>query len=186
MQALLVYCLLSDSPRLDTDALDRSDANLVRVAHSGRKPGLELERDGAACALADWASELFDMLVSGRRADLARSAERVAKGQPPSGKAKKKMAADASLAANRDLNLRLLDFVVSDLLALGRQNSGARIDDARVLSLPRETAIDAGAAATAARRLLRARSDLARNVNVGLVVLDALLDADRCLHRAGA
>ena len=44
-----------------------------------------------------------------KRADLARSAERIAKGQPPTGKSKKKMSADASLAANRDLNLRLID-----------------------------------------------------------------------------
>jgi DNA polymerase III delta prime subunit len=160
-------------------------ARVAAVSGGNARRALDL-LDDTARELADWASDLFGMLVSGRRADLARSAERVAKGQPPSGKAKKKMANDASLAANRDLNLRLLDFVVSDLLALGRQNSGARIDAARVESLPAETGIDASRAAAAAERLLQARNDLARNVNVGLVVLDALLDADRCLHRAGA
>jgi hypothetical protein len=99
------------------------------------------------------------------------------------------MASDASLAANRDLNLRVLDFVVSDLLALGRQNSGAHLDAARAAALPAETAVDPARASDAARRLLTARTDLARNVNVGLVVLDALLDAESRLHsaaRAGA
>jgi DNA polymerase-3 subunit delta' len=158
-------------------------ARVAAVSGGNARRALDL-LDDTARELADWASELFDMLVSGRRADLARSAERVAKGQPPSGKAKKKMAADASLAANRDLNLRLLDFVVSDLLALGRQNSGARIDAARVATLPAESAIDATRAAAAAGRLLRARNDLARNVNVGLVVLDGLLAADDCLRRS--
>jgi len=161
----------------------REAARIAAVSGNNARRALDL-LDDTARELADWASDLFGMLVSGRRADLARSAERVAKGQPPSGKSKKKMASDASLAANRDVNLRLLDFVVSDLLALGRQNSGARIDAARVESLPAETAIDAASAAAAAERLLRARDDLARNVNVGLVVLDALLDADRCLHRS--
>lgn len=140
--------------------------------------------DETARELADWAAELFGLLVEGRRADLARAAERVGKGQPPAGRAKKKMAADASLAANRDLNLRLLDFLVADLLALSRRDSGARLDPARAGTLPAAPGIDPGRAARVARRLLRARDELARNVNVGLVMLDALLDAVSDLHPA--
>jgi DNA polymerase III delta prime subunit len=158
-------------------------ARIAAVSGGNARRALDL-LDDTARELADWASDLFGMLVNGHRADLARSAERVAKGQPPSGKSKKKMASDPSLAANRDLNLRIIDFVVSDLLALGRQNSGARLDPARAASLPVETAIDPRRASDAARRLLHARNDLARNVNVGLVVLDALLDAEFQLHRA--
>ncbi|MEN0045314.1 MAG: glutamate--cysteine ligase, partial [Pseudomonadota bacterium] len=60
MQALLVYCLLADSPLLDAAALDRFDANHVLVAHSGRKPGLELDAGGAARSLRDWASEILE------------------------------------------------------------------------------------------------------------------------------
>ena len=48
------------------------------------------------------------------------------------------------------------------------------------------SATDPQRASDAARRLLTARNDLARNVNVGLVVLDALLDAESRLHRTGA
>ena len=158
-------------------------ARVAAVSGGNARRALDL-LDDTARELADWASDLFGMLVQGRRADLARSAERVAKGQPPTGKAKKKMGSDASLAANRDLNLRVLDFVVSDLLALGRQNSGAHLDAARAASLPAETSVDPARASDAARRLLSARNDLARNVNVGLVVLDALLDAESRLHRA--
>jgi hypothetical protein len=158
-------------------------ARIAAVSGGNARRALDL-LDDTARELADWAADLFGMLVNGHRADLARSAERVAKGQPPSGKSKKKMASDPSLAANRDLNLRIIDFVVSDLLALGRQNSGAHLDPARAASLPAETAIDPRRASDAARRLLHARNDLARNVNVGLVVLDALLDAEFQLHRA--
>ncbi|MEO1595736.1 MAG: glutamate--cysteine ligase [Pseudomonadota bacterium] len=60
MQALLVYCLLADSPSLDAAALDRHDANHVLVAHSGRKPGLELDDRGEARGLRDWADEILE------------------------------------------------------------------------------------------------------------------------------
>jgi len=166
-----------------------SEASRIAAVSSGNaRRALDL-LDDTARELAGWAAEVFGLLVQGRRADLARAAERIAKGQPPAGKAKKKMAADASLAANRDLNLRVFDFLVADLLALSHQGSGARLDPARAQTLPASTGIDPARASDAARRLLRARDDLARNVNVGLVVLDALLDASRLLHasaRAGA
>lgn len=156
-------------------------ARITAVSGCNARRALDL-LDDTARELADWAAELFHLLADGRRADLARAAERVGKGQPPAGTAKKKMAADPSLAANRDLNLRVLDFVVADLLALSRLRAGARIAAAR--TLPVVEGLDPARAADAARRLLRARDDLARNVNVGLVVLDALLDACARLHPA--
>jgi DNA polymerase III delta prime subunit len=166
---------------------DRADVPAPEAARIAAVTGGNARRafdlvDETARELADWAAELFSLLVDGRRADLARAAERVAKGQPPTGRAKKKLSADASLAANRDLNLRLLDFLVADLLALSRRDSGARLDRVRAESLPASVGIDPGRAARAARRLLGARSDLTRNVNVGLVVLAVLLDAERELH----
>ena len=163
-------------------------ARISAVSGGNARRALDL-LDDTARELADWASELFGLLIEGRRADLARAAERVGKGQPPAGKARKKLAADASLAANRDLNLRVLDFLVADLLALSRRSSGARLDPAREASLPAGTGVDPARSAVAARRLLRARDDLARNVNVGLVVLDAMLDAEsrlRGVQRVGA
>jgi len=158
-------------------------ARIAAVSGGNARRALDL-LDDTARELAGWASELFGLLIEGRRADLARAAERVGKGQPPAGKAKKKLAADASLAANRDLNLRVIDFLVADLLALSRRSSGAHLDPAREASLPAGTGADPARAADAARRLLRARNDLARNVNVGLVILEGLLDTETRLRGA--
>ncbi len=58
MHALLVYCLLADSPQLDDAELSEATANHVLVAHSGRAPALQLQRNGKSVALADWAQDI--------------------------------------------------------------------------------------------------------------------------------
>src|SRR5690606_31345892 len=58
MEAFLLYCLLEDSPPFDDRGLDEAASNQSRVARRGREPGLELERDGRAVRLVDWAGEI--------------------------------------------------------------------------------------------------------------------------------
>ena len=60
IEAFLVYCLLRESPPLDDAALDESRNNQAATARTGRKPGLELHRDGRAVRLGDWAREIAD------------------------------------------------------------------------------------------------------------------------------
>ncbi len=59
IDVFLLHCLLSPSPE-DTVALSREmHANQHTVVAEGRRPGLELERDGRAVTLNDWANELL-------------------------------------------------------------------------------------------------------------------------------
>ncbi|MEM7611263.1 MAG: glutamate--cysteine ligase [Pseudomonadota bacterium] len=58
MHALLIYCLLEDSPPVDATALAEMAENHVLVAHSGRAPALELNRNGRPVYLQDWANEI--------------------------------------------------------------------------------------------------------------------------------
>ncbi|MEX3592515.1 MAG: glutamate--cysteine ligase [Burkholderia sp.] len=59
MDAYLLVCALDDSAQLECDASREADANFDRVTMEGRKPGLELVRDGAAISMRDWAGEVF-------------------------------------------------------------------------------------------------------------------------------
>ena len=59
-QALLVYCLLLDSPPIDETELAEHAANHALVAHSGRAPALELRRRGRSVLLQDWAREVHE------------------------------------------------------------------------------------------------------------------------------
>jgi glutamate--cysteine ligase len=59
VEALLVYCLLEDSPPFDDSAYAEVSANHALAAESGRKPGLELQREGEAIGLREWADEII-------------------------------------------------------------------------------------------------------------------------------
>ncbi len=161
-------------------------ARVAAVAGGNARRALDLI-DPVARELSRWARELLEALLALRRLDLARAADRVAKGQPPSGKSKLKVAQDAGLAAGRDIGLRVLDAMVADLVALARRASGARLDDARRASLPTaDGGHSAPALLGAAEVLLHARGDIARNVNVALALQHGLLEASDRLHgRAG-
>ncbi|MEN7342096.1 MAG: glutamate--cysteine ligase [Pseudomonadota bacterium] len=58
MQALLLYCLLTPSPKIDDEELAEHIANHGLVAHSGRAPALQLRRRGDDVLLSDWAAEI--------------------------------------------------------------------------------------------------------------------------------
>lgn len=60
LTALVLYCLLEDSPPLAPADYPVLDRNLQRVAHHGRAPGLALQRGGGETPLRTWAAELLD------------------------------------------------------------------------------------------------------------------------------
>lgn len=57
VEALLLYCLLNDSPPIDSAEQAEIDERDLLVAREGRRPGLELPRAGRTVALTRWAEE---------------------------------------------------------------------------------------------------------------------------------
>jgi glutamate--cysteine ligase len=62
LEAFAVYCVLCASPSIEPSEQADLDGNHARVAREGRKPGLELRRDGRDVALRDWALEIVDAM----------------------------------------------------------------------------------------------------------------------------
>jgi glutamate--cysteine ligase len=63
METFMLFCLLADSPRINSGERRAIDENLVLAAHRGRDPGLELNRQGRGIALRQWALGLLDAMV---------------------------------------------------------------------------------------------------------------------------
>jgi glutamate--cysteine ligase len=59
LDAYLLVCALEDSPFLPPAAYCEANQNFGRVTMEGRKPGLELARDGQPVAMLAWAEELM-------------------------------------------------------------------------------------------------------------------------------
>lgn len=64
IEALLIYCVLTPSPPINEDGLSEASRNQLQVAKSGRDPALELNRDGKATLLSDWAREILDEVAA--------------------------------------------------------------------------------------------------------------------------
>jgi glutamate--cysteine ligase len=69
LEVFMLFCLLQPSPRLSKTEVDAIDENLLLVAHQGRKPGLDLQRDNLQqepekISLQDWATELCNKMKS--------------------------------------------------------------------------------------------------------------------------
>lgn len=62
LEIFMLFCLLQESAEIDPDESKEIDANQSIVAHKGRKPGLELSRNGVAITLKDWATELLEKM----------------------------------------------------------------------------------------------------------------------------
>ncbi len=60
LEAFAALCVLKDSPPIE--AGDMLDANHATVAHRGREPGLELDREGRPVEMRTWALELIDSM----------------------------------------------------------------------------------------------------------------------------
>lgn len=63
MDAFLLYCALQDSPLLETTECGGASNNFLSVVKEGRKPGLQLQRDGQAVDLKEWASDLLEQIA---------------------------------------------------------------------------------------------------------------------------
>lgn len=59
-EALLIYCLLEDSPKLTAADLAELSGNQAQTAKRGRDPDLRLSRDGESVSIRDWANEIMD------------------------------------------------------------------------------------------------------------------------------
>lgn len=62
LEALLIFCLLTESPPIDAAEQREIDARDLAVAREGRKPGLTLPRGGEEASLRDWALELLERI----------------------------------------------------------------------------------------------------------------------------
>ena len=62
LEAFMLFCLLHDSPDIDTDEQAAIDMNEIQTAHQGRSPGFRLNRHGKPQALHTWALELCDVM----------------------------------------------------------------------------------------------------------------------------
>ncbi len=62
LEALMLYCLLRESPKISAQERVEIDQNEMLTAHRGREPGLELSRCGNAIALREWALEICDAM----------------------------------------------------------------------------------------------------------------------------
>ncbi len=60
LEIFMLFCLLQDSPEINTEEAKEIDKNQSIVAHKGRKPNLELLRQGEAITLKKWGTELLD------------------------------------------------------------------------------------------------------------------------------
>lgn len=68
LDAFLLFCALEESPQLDNGECSQCTSNFLTVVKEGRRPGLELHRDGQPIALKAWAGELIARI--GQLADL--------------------------------------------------------------------------------------------------------------------
>ncbi len=59
IEAFLLNCLLQDSPKYKGPECDINNTNQLTVAHMGRKPGLEINKNGENIPLQTWANEIL-------------------------------------------------------------------------------------------------------------------------------
>ena len=62
LEALMLHCLLVESPNISNTERNEIDNNEMTVALKGRQPDLELSRNGQAVKLQTWLYEIFDSM----------------------------------------------------------------------------------------------------------------------------
>ena len=62
LEALAIFCLLTDSPPINLHERGEIDRNQGGAAHRGRDPELHLQRNGRELKLVDWAREICDAM----------------------------------------------------------------------------------------------------------------------------
>ncbi|MES9855968.1 MAG: glutamate--cysteine ligase [Sedimenticola sp.] len=63
LKVFMLFCLLLDSPPIDSRERVEIDRNLVSTAHRGRDPALTLQRQGKQVSLGEWATEVCAAMV---------------------------------------------------------------------------------------------------------------------------
>ena len=63
LKTFMLFCLLQDSPNIDTTERREIDNNQSLVAHQGRKPDLKLSRQNKSISLKSWAEELMSAMA---------------------------------------------------------------------------------------------------------------------------
>lgn len=63
LEALLLFCLLQDSPPISPQERQEIDQNELLTAHRGREPGLQLQCQGQPLRLQQWALEISTALL---------------------------------------------------------------------------------------------------------------------------
>lgn len=64
MEALLVYCLLEDSPKISHEELQEGLRNQTQTAKDGRNPEFLLSRNGKSVSICDWANEITEGVLA--------------------------------------------------------------------------------------------------------------------------
>jgi len=64
IEALLIYCLLEDSPALDDTEIEEASRNHTATAKQGRDPDFRLLRNGETVTVQDWANEILDNVLA--------------------------------------------------------------------------------------------------------------------------
>lgn len=64
IDAFLLFCAFEQSPQLDNRECGNCSDNFLRVVKEGRRPGLELQRNGEAVELKQWAGDLLERIGS--------------------------------------------------------------------------------------------------------------------------
>ncbi|GLK87626.1 glutamate--cysteine ligase [Pseudomonas turukhanskensis] len=62
IDAFVLFCALQDSPYLSSNECHGCTYNFLTVVKEGRKPGLQLQRNGLGIGLQEWANELLDSI----------------------------------------------------------------------------------------------------------------------------
>ena len=62
LDTFLLFCLLHDSPKLSASECSTTTQNFLTVVKQGRKPNLELIRDGQPASMLEWGRELFEQM----------------------------------------------------------------------------------------------------------------------------
>ena len=63
LEIFMLFCLLQDSPVITDEERKEIDHNQSTVAHLGRKPDLEIQRNGETIKLKDWGLELMGAML---------------------------------------------------------------------------------------------------------------------------
>ena len=63
LDAFLLYCALNDSPLFANNECGNATSNFLSVVKEGRRPGLQLQRQGQAVDMKEWAAELLEQIA---------------------------------------------------------------------------------------------------------------------------